>query len=86
MCMLMSGCAAADTNEPITGAQTFYLSSNDIDTLKSEVADGSGNAAFKLYEYYAFFCDDHTEAVKWLRIADERGVPLAKKHMSTYQK
>ena len=77
----MSGCGG----QPISGAQYFLFSPEEIEKLELKVEDGSAEAAFKLYEHYAFGEDDHTEAVKWLVIADKKGHPKTKSHLTAYE-
>jgi uncharacterized protein len=52
---------------------SMFLSNDDLAALPKKANTGDGNAAFKLYEYYAFISDEDSKAYYWLDKAAENG-------------
>lgn len=66
----------------ISGAQTrtvidmnadLRLSDDDAHNLELQAADGSADAATRLFQYYAYYRQDQGAAIKWMTVAAENG-------------
>jgi TPR repeat protein len=65
----------------ITGAHYFELTPTQVDENRHLGNEGNAEAAFRLYEHYAFGVGDEGTAVHWLRKAGELGHKKAKQHL-----
>jgi len=63
--------STAPTNE------SALLTPDERQRLEIEAARGGADAAFKLYEYFEYGVADKISAVKWLRVAAEKGHVVA---------
>jgi hypothetical protein len=74
----------ADTEKSaisITGAQYFELTPTQLDENLRMASDSNANAAFRLYQHYAFGVADETTGACWLRKAADLGHKQAKQHL-----
>jgi TPR repeat protein len=72
-CFSDSFCRASEALRPTSGANEFYLSSDQIKTLRFAALAGSGQAANRLANYYGFLKNDIAEEMKWATISAENG-------------
>ncbi len=77
---LLSSCMNRKTDF-ITGAQYFVLPIAQIAEYRCMADEGDANAAFRLYQHYAFGVADEVAGAYWLRKAAALGNNQAKQHL-----
>lgn len=75
--VLIMNCNTTDKSNnnknPMTPSQTYELKTDEILLLEKDALLGSGDAAFKLFQYYEFVERDIKNSLYWLTISAENG-------------
>lgn len=61
------------SGRPAMGSQAFVIPPNEIPSLQRDALRGSGEAAYKLAQFYDFVVLDTQEGLRWKIIAAENG-------------
>ena len=77
---LSSGCMNRNADS-ITGAQYFELTPTQVNENRRMANEGDAEAAFRLYQHYAFGVADEGTGAHWLRKASDLGNKKAKQHL-----
>jgi hypothetical protein len=56
-----------------------------VEALKKSAFNGDGEAAFKLFVHYSLGNADHKQGEPWLRLANRRGSPSARKYLDQWR-
>ena len=67
--------------DSITGAQYFELTPTQVNENRRMANEGDAEAAFRLYQHYAFGVADEGTGAHWLRKASDLGNKKAKQHL-----
>lgn len=73
---------ASKEQGPITGAQSFNLSSEERARLERAANEGDGNAAHRLAQYYGLAVNNSEKERTWLYRAAELGNASAQYHLA----
>jgi TPR repeat protein len=71
--ILLSSQGLALQSKYSSGAQDFAITNAQRDQLMRSALDGSGDAAFHLFRFYAYTLDNLDEALRWAIIGAENG-------------
>jgi len=82
---MFEGCMKNSDHTAMTGAQYFWLPSYEVAQLSNLAEKGDKDAAFRLYEYYAFGVFQEKDAIVWLKIAVDLGHEKAKLYLKAYE-
>lgn len=64
------------SEHPTFGNAPYLLSETEIHDLGAEALTGNGEAAYRLAQFYNFVRLNRTEALYWMAIAAENGLPV----------
>lgn len=73
---------SCNNKDSITGADEYYLTSQEVKTLEEAAkTETNGQAAYRLSTYYGFSENDQVNKMKWLIQAANQGHPDAKERL-----
>ena len=71
--ILCSGCSNIAQPPPIPLNRNFDLTDNELSSLEIAANQGDGLAAYRLFQYYAFFEFNEVQYTRWLTRAAKLG-------------
>ena len=75
--------AESAKDRPVTKTHVTKLTGKELKQLSKDGEEGNAEAALRLYYYYQFVKEDRTQAVSWLKRADENGSSKARRMLRT---
>jgi TPR repeat protein len=69
--LLLIPAAFAQDEKPVIGINSFIIPAEDLEPLKTAALAGSGQAAYRLAQYYGFALLNFEEQLHWMTIAAE---------------
>jgi TPR repeat protein len=73
----------SNLQEPQSSGSIYFLSAKAIHELSARASTGDGDAAFRLYQYYALSTADRSQQRRWLEAAANAGNATAQHNLAS---